>query len=100
MPECVARLRKALVGDGSFRGVALTVPRLLSIISDGDAPAWSRAAAGVALSAGDDDAREQLRLLSGGTVDERLRVALEAAADDDEAAMADALAAIDAERSA
>lgn len=59
-------------------------------MEDPTAPAWKRAAAAIAASAR-STAHNRLRVVSAASADPHLRVALEAAAEEDEAQMAAAL---------
>lgn len=92
---------RALLDRGApgFRA-AETVPETLwSTVEDGGADPADRAAAAIALTpALDDGDRDRLRGVARVVVSPRLRVALEAAADDDDAAVAEALAELEAGR--
>ncbi|MBL8717580.1 MAG: hypothetical protein JNL79_16455 [Myxococcales bacterium] len=89
--DWVASLRALSRGRATFRGgEPPTEEALLALVEDPTAPAWKRAAAAIAAS-GRSTAHERLRVVSAASADPQLRVALEAAADEDEAQMASAL---------
>lgn len=90
----IASLRGAASREGTFRRAALAAADLWAVLQDGEAPAEARAAAAVALG-GDAAARDRLRIAAQATAEPRLRVAIEAAAGDDEAHLAEALAALE-----
>jgi len=90
--EWVASVRK---GDGvrTFRdGAPLDDAQLWRVVEDGGVDHAQRAAAAIALSRSlDDVARARLRVAAGASAEPKLRVALEAAAEEDEPKMTRAL---------
>lgn len=86
-------------GASGFRQAETVPEQLWSTVEDGAADPTERAAAAVALGPALDDAeRERLRGVARVVVSPRLRVALEATAARDEAAEAEALAALEETR--
>ena len=76
----------------TFRRGELDAAQLWRIVEDGDVEPRRRAAAAIALSTSlDDAAKTRLRVAASTSAEPKLRVALEAAADDDEPAMARAI---------
>jgi hypothetical protein len=97
----VGALRATLArGAKGFRDAEMLPERLWMTVEDGGADPTARAAAAVALASSLDDAdRERLRGVARVVVSPRLRVAIEAAAGGgDDAAVEEALAALEGER--
>lgn len=96
--EWVAALRSMKEGTPTFReGLTLAIDELWKILEDPDAQEEKRAAAAVALSPRiDDSGRGRLRVAAQATVAPKLRVALEAAASDDDDRLIEALEEIGA----
>jgi hypothetical protein len=92
-------LRAAFARTEAFRaGPPLTLDQLWRVLEDAGARPWVRAAAAAALTsgAGDED-RKRIRVAAEATVAPKLRVALEAAAQGDDARLTDALEQIEKE---
>jgi hypothetical protein len=91
--EWVAALRGLLAKIATFRDQATGgVDALWSVLEDAEAAAEQRAAAAVALSPQLDEAgRARLRIAAQATVAPKLRIALEAAAEDDDERLVHAL---------
>lgn len=89
------------LGEGANAGprtAPVSRDRLFRIVEDPKAEATARAAAAVALGTSLDDAgRARLDAAASATAAPKLRIAIEAAAKNDEAAMTEALAAMDPE---
>lgn len=100
--EWVAELRAMAARTQTFRdGVALVGEQLWRIIEDPAAEPDHRAAAAVAMVPKlDDEGRARLRIAAEATVAPKLRVALEAAASDDEHRLVQALEELDAAKEA
>jgi hypothetical protein len=101
--EVIAWVRalRALTRKGApgFREAEPLPERLWDTVEDGAAAPEARAAAAVALAPSLDAAeRQKLHEVARVVVSPRLRVALEAAADDDDARVVEALAEIEAAR--
>ena len=89
--EWVASLRSPERME-TFRRGDLDVGQLWRVVENGDVEPAKRAAAAVALSTAlDDEAKTRLRIAAKTTAEPKLRVALEAAADEDEPAMTRAI---------
>ena len=89
--EWVASLRRPKRIE-TFRRGELDPAQLWRIVEDGDVAPDRRAAAAIALSASaKDDDKARLRVAASASAEPKLRVALEAAADDDEPAMTRAI---------
>ena len=87
----VFTLRTLLGSAATFRGAEPpSEAALLALVEDATVPGWKRAAAAVAASRS-PTARARLRVASEATAEPHLRIALRAAADEDEAEMATAL---------
>jgi hypothetical protein len=83
-------------GAADFRDAATSPDQLWRTVQNGGAPPIARAAAAIALGPTLDDAdRERLLTVARVVVSPRLRVALEAAAGDDEPATLEAMAALE-----
>jgi hypothetical protein len=96
--EWVAALRTLTERADTFReSVTATTEALKRLVADASADAVSRAAAAVALSKGDAHARVRIAEIAEGTAAPRLRVALSAAATEDEAALREAMAELEEE---
>jgi hypothetical protein len=83
--------------DAGPRQAPVPRDRLWRIVEDPRADHAARAAAAVALGGGEDEERARLRVVAEATAAPRLRVAIEAAAGQDEAAIGEALAAVEEE---
>jgi hypothetical protein len=89
--EWVASLRDPQHVE-TFRRGELDAAQLWRIVEDGDVEPAHRAAAAIALSHSlKDDDKARLRVAASASAEPKLRVALEAAADDDEPAMTRAI---------
>jgi hypothetical protein len=100
VPDWIRALRAVGAGaDAGPREAPLPRDRLWRIIEDPRADQAARAAAAVAL-AGEEGERDRLRAVAGATAAPRLRVAIEAAAGADDAAIGEALAAVEEEEGA
>jgi hypothetical protein len=83
--EWVAALRGLRAKAETFREPGAVLDQLWGVLEDAQAAPEKRAAAAVALSPHlDDGGRERLRLAAQATVAPKLRIALEAAAEDDD----------------
>lgn len=95
--EWVSTLRGLSHHAATFRGGEPPRPEaLLALVEDPTVAAWKRAAAAVAVSR-TSAAKKRLRVVAAASAEPRLRVALEAAVEEDEARMADALEALERE---
>jgi hypothetical protein len=91
----VASLREIL-RDETFRQAAVTVDQLWSVVEDATAKAATRAAAAIALrGVVDEKGKRRLRVAAQATAAPQLRVALERAADGEDAEVAAALEELD-----
>ena len=89
--DWVRGLRALGEGQGGYRGIGLTPDHLWRIAEDASAPRESRVGAALALrSTLDDEGRRRLRVAAESSASPKVRVALEATADevDDEAVAA------------
>jgi hypothetical protein len=94
----VSALAGVLGGASTFRTPAVPEDRLWRIVEDPAQPSPVRAGAAVALRARlDEGGRGRLRVAADACASAELREALEAAGEDDEPAIAQALAKIDPE---
>jgi hypothetical protein len=83
----------------TFRRGDVDAARLWQTVEDGGVDAERRAAAAVALSRSlDDEGKKRLRVAAGASAEPKLRVALEAAAEEDEPAMTKAIDRLRARR--
>jgi len=99
--EWLHALRSLLTRTTGFRDEEPPTPEaLLAIVEDGSAAAIDRAAAAIALSQADDAIKQRVRVAADATAAPRLRVALEAAIDQDEQKLASALEEIERAREA
>ncbi len=90
--EWVGALRGIAAKTATFREPGAIMDQLWTVLEDVQAPAEKRAAAAVALSPHlDEGGRERVRLAAQATVAPKLRIALEAAADDDDDRLVSAL---------
>jgi hypothetical protein len=89
--EWIASLRAAAGRDTSYRSAGLDPERLWRLVEDGDEPPPTRAAAAVALAQTGPDARPRLLRVAEAVAEPRLRVAIDSAARDDDAALSEAL---------
>jgi len=97
--DWVASLRRALSNEPGFRGAALVADRLWPLVEDASTNASTRVAAAVALAPTlDDEGRARVRVAASASASPKLRVALEAAAEDDVDRVVEALGALEAER--
>ena len=81
-----------IVRDETFRQAAVTVEQLWGVVEDATATAQLRAAAAIALrGVVDDKGKKRLRVTAQATAAPQLRVALERAADGEDAEVAEAL---------
>jgi hypothetical protein len=95
----VAGLRALLSRKPTFRDAGPpSVEALLALVEDVGVPPVDRAAAAAALPRDDRDARRRVRVAAETSVEPALRLALEAAAADDEPSLREALTALDAGR--
>jgi hypothetical protein len=96
--EWLRALRALGAGARADHRTAPMVPeRLWRLVEDPSAPAAARAGAAVVLAASDDaEAPARLRVAAAAIAAPKVRVAIEAAAGGDEAAMVEALAELDA----
>ncbi len=92
-PEQLAGLRElATDADGSYRSSSLPRERLWALVEDDAAAPATRARAAAALSGSlANEDRERLRIAADATVSPRLRIALDAVQNDDDAALAEHL---------
>jgi hypothetical protein len=94
----VRALRAVAAGAVDHRTAPIPEDRLWRIAEDPNASPTARAGAAVALTPSLDDAgKARIRVAADATASPKLRVALEAAAETDEAALEHALAELDAE---
>lgn len=97
--DWIGALRALTKRAEGFRDVPLDADRLWSVLEDPQASASAKVGAAVALSRSLDDAgRVRLRVVSEATVSPKLRVALEAAAQDDDERLRAALEELEEER--
>ncbi len=91
--EWVNRLKGLGVGaTATFRSAAIDAERLWELLESPGAPAKDRAAAAVALSTIDEEgAKTRIRVAASAVAEPRLRVAIEAASGEDDAALEEAL---------
>ncbi len=82
----LANLRKSS-DDDPFRSASVPTERLAELVTMPSVPAETRVGAAIALLARDPSQRKHVRIAAEGLVEPRLRVALEAAASDDAAAL-------------
>jgi hypothetical protein len=91
----IASLREIL-REETFRQAAVTIDQLWSVVEDATATASMRAAAAIALrGVVDDQGKKRLRVAAQATAAPQLRVALERAADGEDADVAEALEELD-----
>ncbi len=92
-PEQLAGLRElGTDADGSYRSSSLPRERLWALVEDDAAAPATRARAAAALSGSlANEDRERLRIAADATVSPRLRIALDAVQNDDDAALAEHL---------
>lgn len=76
-------LRRLAQGEGSFREQAIGREDLERVLADPRSSVERRVAAALALREMGPDAHERVRIAAAATVDERVRVALDAAAEDE-----------------
>ncbi len=81
--EWRAALDEVALGERGFRGAAVPDDELYEILQDPAAPLGRRVGAALVLRRRDGDARARIRVAAETSVEPRIRVALEAAADDD-----------------
>ncbi len=95
--DWVRRLKGLGAGaTATLRSAAIDADRLWELLESPSAPAKERAAAAVALSTTDEvGAKARIRVAASAVAEPRLRVAIEAASDDDEAALEDALSLLE-----
>ncbi len=93
----IGELRRAGAGaTAGFRAAAVDVEQLWRVVEDPAAAPRDRAAAAAALGgSGDDEARDRLRAAGAAVAAPRLRVAFEAAAQEDDEQLAEALDLLD-----
>ncbi len=95
--DWIAALRAIHERTETFRdGAPPTLSALLLLVEDGAAPAELRAAAAVAAAAAAPDVRARIRVAATASAEPRLRIALEAAAENDDARLSTALDELDA----
>ena len=88
----------AAKAEGMFRESPILPERLWQVIEDAKADISARAAAAIALSRTmSEQDRSRLRIAARATAAPKLRIALEAAAQDDEARMVEALSDMEPE---
>jgi hypothetical protein len=94
-------LRSTLERSTGFRDAEPPSPdALLALVEDASARAIDRAAAAIALSRADASFKRRVRVVAETTAAPQLRVALEAAVEDDEQKLASALEEIERAREA
>ncbi len=94
----IRELRSSLVHDPRFREAPVLPERLWRLVEDPSVAASQRAAAAVALAPSlDESGRKRLRVAGAASVAPKLRVALDAAVGDDDAALAEALGELEDE---
>lgn len=98
-PDRIRALRAlGRTGDGDYRRAGLSTEQLWRTFESTSAAPEARAGAAIALRARLDEAcRQRLRIVAASTAAPGLRAAIESAAEDDDDALAEALAALDAE---
>ena len=91
------RLRALVTKAETFRDAPPTHDELARIVDDAHATEEHRAAAAVALAATGEAGKSRLRVARDSTADPKLRVAIDAAIEDDERALTEALGEIGAQ---
>lgn len=92
--DWIAKLQQLALQKDGYRSTALTVERLVEVVSDPKASTEQRLGAAMVLSArGEESSREQIRIAGDTSVSPKLRVALDtiARAEADEQAIQEAL---------
>ena len=85
-----------ILSEGTFRDAPITADQLWEIVEDATATTTARAAAAIALRrVVDERGKKRLRVVANATAAPHLRVALEQAADGDDADVEQALTALD-----
>jgi hypothetical protein len=97
--EWVGALRKLARDDGGYRDAAVREEDLLRVLEDPGAPEDARAGAALVLkSRAKGELKERVRVAAEATASPKLRVVLDAAANEDDAALEEALHGIEAGR--
>jgi hypothetical protein len=98
--DWVYALRQLCARELGFRAPAVVADRLWPLVEDAAADPSTRVAAAVALAPTlDDESRARVRVAASASASPKLRVALEAAADDDVERVVDALTQLQRDRS-